>query len=1006
MFVGRDEELRELEAAIAAARARGTYVALVGEPGIGKTRLAEEAAARAAAAGFRVAWGRCWEAGGAPSLWPWIEALRELGIADGWERGAGEQFEIFDGVMRALRQAAETQPIALVLDDLHAADRSSLLLLQFVARQLRFARVCLIATYRDVEARLREDFAALLAKPAREGKALVLDRLDREEVALLAAERADLVDALYRTSEGNPLFVHELLQLVDLQGDAVAIPDGIRAVIAERVRLVGETTRAALEVASVLGREFDAAVIAELRGGCVLDDAVRAGLVAATAAGRYRFGHVRIRDVLYDEIGAERRAMLHAAVAQLLARRGADASAIAHHWFHAGVHDPQTRELAVAAAVRAADEASARLAFDDAAALLERAHANVEAGPRRIELAIALGTALIRAGRPDDGQRLCADAAREARASGAAELVARAALAYGLVYRFGRSDARMVGLLEDALAALPEADSPLRAQLLGRLAGALQPADVITVPIVAARRALEVARRTGDPETLASVLVSAGSALQDVTDAGERLPNNEELVRLAMAKGDLLLAARGQLRLVFDHLELGNVEAADASFREHEALIAEHRNPRLHWPSALYRALRADMDGRFAEADDHVAQARRLAERANDTGARVTLAIHAACTAVVRDSLAALHEAGPLLAEWGYHPGIAQMLAALVACRLGRLDEARARATWDATPNWAIQASAGTCIAEVAACVKPEPQIFADLAPYAARGRTGVWSMTAIVSLGPIARPLAALAAALGRWDEAEQLARQALDAALREGHVPILARTRFEWGSALLRRGRPEGKQLVDEAHATAEQLGMTGLVAACRGIAAPVIAVAPPRGETAPVLAIERDGDTWVCSLADERVRVRDSRGMQMIAELVARTGDDVHVLDLSGAGSVDTGDAGEVLDRTALERYKRRIAELGAELAEAEDDHDLGRSERLREELEALEDEVARAVGLGGRTRRAGSAVERARSNVQRRIKSAIQQVEKLSPALGIHLARSVRTGAFCSYVPRPG
>lgn len=959
MFVGRDEELRDLGAAF--AKTHGSYLALAGEPGIGKTRLATEASALAEAAGYRVAWGRCWEAGGAPPLWPWIEALRVLGIVD-WER-AGDQFEMFDGVMRRLREVA---PVALVLDDLHAADKASLLLLQFVVRQLRFARVVVIGTYRDVEARLRDD--DFLPKAAREGKVFALDRLSRAEVAQLAGDRADLVDALIRSSEGNPLFVHEALQL-----GSDALPDGIRAVISERLRLVCADTRRALEAAAVMGFDGD------------IPEATRAGLVVGG-----RFSHARIRDVLYDELPAERRTALHVQGAE----RGGDPNTVAHHWFAAG--QPQR---AVDAAVRAADEASKRLAFDDAAALLERVAPYVA---DRAAHAIALGTALIRAGRHDEGQRHCVEAARGA----TPEVLARAALAYGMVYRFGKSDPQMVQLLEDALAALPAEDSALRAQLLGRLAGAMQPARVLSVPVEAARRAIEMARRIGDPGTLASVIVSAGSALQDVVDAAERVPNNLELVRLAV--GDPLLASRAYLRCAFDQMELGNVDAADQHFRDHEAEIADHRNPRLHWPAALFRAMRADMGGRFAEADDHVAEARRLAERAGDAGAKITLAMHAVTTAIVRDNLAELAAAERLLVDHAYHPGIQQVLGAQLACRLGRIDEARARIVKPTDhPDFYVQASAGTGMAEVLGVAHPDARIYEQLLPYAERARNGVWSMTAVVSLGPIARPVSLLAAALDRWDDAERLAKSALDSCLQQGHIPVLARTRFEWGSALIKRGRAEGKALVDEARATAESIGMTALAAACKGVAAPVVAapVARTSQAGAPV-TIDRDGDVWRLRWSAEQVAVRDSRGMQMLAELVTRAGDDVHVLDLSGEGGgvVDRGDAGEMLDRTAIEKYKKRIAELSGALEDAEDRNDLGRAERLREELEALEDEVSRAVGLGGRVRRASNQVERARINVQRRIKAAVAQVDKLSPKLGAHLTRSIRTGSFCSYVPR--
>ena len=1019
MFVGRNDELRELGAVIEAAKQRGSYVAVVGEPGIGKTRLGEEVSVLAAAAGLRVAWGRCWEAGGAPPFWPWIEAMRALDIAASWERAGAEQFEVFDGVTRALMQASEQQPLAIVLDDLHAADRSSLLLLAFVARQVRFMRVLLIATYRDVEARIRDDAAALLAKAAREGTTLALPRLDRAAVAQLAPADSKLVDAVYRASEGNPLFVHEVLQLVEAQGHVIAIPDGIRAVIAEHLRLVSASTRGVLDAASVIGRELDVPLLADLAGapGSALAEAERAGLVVRLDE-RWRFSHVRIRDVLYDELASERRAALHIAAAEALERRAADPSAIAHHWFAAASHDTAVADAgtrAIAAAVRAADDANRRLAFDEAATLLERAYSTERDGARRVELEIALATALIRAGRHEDGQRHCIAAARNARALDAPELVARAALAYGLIYRFGRSDPTLVALLEQALSVLPAGDSPLRAQLLGRLAGALQPAEDLEEPVAAAQRALAMARRIGDRDTLASVLVSAGSALQDVIDAALRIPNNEELLTIARANDDPLLAARAHLRLVFDQLELGNTDAADAHQHAHEELIADHRNPRLHWPIALVRAMRANMAGRFAEADDHAETARRLAERAGDEAARiVALPMHRILTAFVRDTVEGLRDADRLIGEHTYHPKLVPVIRALVAVRFGRVDDARARCPEiREAPSFHREMAGGTLIAEIvaaAATAEHRELVFSDCRDAAANGRCGVWGMTGFSMFGPIARPLGAIAAALDRWDDAERLTSVAIEIAQRTHQLPALARTRYEWGTTLLARGRTaDGRRWIDEARATAEQLGMTNLIARCTSFApatVPVSAPVPDDTAAAPSpIALDRDGDTWVVRWKSEQVRVRDSRGLQMLADLVARAGEDVHVLDLSGAGAVDSGDAGEVLDRTAIDAYKKRLAVLADQIADAEDRNDARRAELLRFEREALEDEITRAVGLGGRQRRTGGAAERARSNVQRRLKAAIVQIEKLSPQLGEHLARSVRTGSFCTYVPRP-
>ena len=183
VFVGRQRELREILAAFSDARAgRGRLVLLTGEPGIGKSRLADELAAHAQAGGATVLWGRCWEAGGAPAYWPWVQALRtyvrdrdhetlrrQLGagtsdlahlLPDARDlfpdvpephdlESEGARFRLFDAVATFLRNASDEAPLVLVLDDLHVADAPSLLMLQFVAGGIGEARVTLLGIYRD-----------------------------------------------------------------------------------------------------------------------------------------------------------------------------------------------------------------------------------------------------------------------------------------------------------------------------------------------------------------------------------------------------------------------------------------------------------------------------------------------------------------------------------------------------------------------------------------------------------------------------------------------------------------------------------------------------------------------------------------------------------------------------------------------------------------------------------------------------------------------------------------
>jgi hypothetical protein len=171
---------------------------------------------------------------------------------------------------------------------------------------------------------------------------------------------------------------------------------------------------------------------------------------------------------------------------------------------------------------------------------------------------------------------------------------------------------------------------------------------------------------------------------------------------------------------------------------------------------------------------------------------------------------------------------------------------------------------------------------------------------------------------------------------------------------------------------------------------------------------------------------VRLRDTKGLRYLATLLANPGREFHVVDLeaqvhgrmpgpltsagpSGSGGLDAradlGDAGAMLDATAKSAYKARLEDLRADLREAESHNDPARIERAKQEIDFLAAELARAVGLGGRDRRAASHADRARLNVTRAIRAAMANLARANPTLGRHLSATIRTGRYCSYNPDP-
>jgi CheY-like chemotaxis protein len=169
--------------------------------------------------------------------------------------------------------------------------------------------------------------------------------------------------------------------------------------------------------------------------------------------------------------------------------------------------------------------------------------------------------------------------------------------------------------------------------------------------------------------------------------------------------------------------------------------------------------------------------------------------------------------------------------------------------------------------------------------------------------------------------------------------------------------------------------------------------------------------EGEFWTVAFEGEAFRLRETKGLSYIAALLREPGRELHALDLLAAQPTEDeprppgSDAGPILDTQAKARYRARLEELADELREAEQWNDRERVARATEEREAIAQELAAAVGLGGRDRKAASDAERARVNVTRSIKAALERIAEHSPALGRHLEATLRTGQYCSYIPDP-
>jgi predicted ATPase len=342
----------------------------------------------------------------------------------------GARFRLFDATTSFLRSVSLTRPLLLVLDDLHAADAASLLLLQFMVAGLAEARILLLGLYRDVDPGVRDPLSETLAELRRHTVTheLPLSGLPEDDVASFVSltygqePAAHLVGALHRATGGNPLFLGEVMRLLATEdalesiSDAAVwrrtIPESVRAVIRRRLRHLSENCQLVLVLASVLGPEFDLEAleqVSEASGDVlldVLDEAARERIVADVPGqpGRLRFTHALIRDTLYDEVPPGRRVQLHRRVGDALEKLYADniephLAELAHHFYESA--RPAAAEKALAYARRAGERSLGRLAYEEAARLftvglkvldrMERPHDEI-----RCELLLALGDAQAR----------------------------------------------------------------------------------------------------------------------------------------------------------------------------------------------------------------------------------------------------------------------------------------------------------------------------------------------------------------------------------------------------------------------------------------------------------------------------------------------------------------------------------------------------------------------------------------------------------------------------------
>jgi class 3 adenylate cyclase len=681
VFVGREPELERLREAVDTALAgRGSLQLLVGEPGIGKTRAAEELATYARVSGARVYWGRSREDEGAPAYWPWVQAIRAYArdadpVALAWQLGAGAaevaqlipevaekldiepakgsdteeaRFRLFDSVTSLLLATARDRPLMIVLDDLHWADEPSLLLLRFATRELGSSGLLILGTYRDVELGRHHPLARVLGElSAVEGSA----RIPLKGLSVAAVERyiemtsgspspAGLAETVQEQTDGNPFFVGEVVRLLASEGKLTAgvspaelqIPQGVREVIGRRLDRLSEETNRALRVAAVIGREFDEEAVvrvADMSPEALMTaarEAIAERLVTERGDGRYSFAHALVRNTLYEELSPPKRAALHQRAGLAIEEIcGGDVDErlgeLAHHFLESATPHGELAK-AIDYAERAGEQDMEQLAYEDAVDVYGRALEVLElmAEPDealRCRLLLALGGAEAKSARVADARQAFEKAAESARRLDDTDSLVGSAIGIAMLSDAGRLDEKLLALLDEALDRIGPERSARRAALLSAKSAEMYWVDNDLVESTRlVDQAIEIAREVEAPESLAAALQRKIFIPSGPEAAHERLQLADEMLALGEKTGNREAVLRAHGYRLWQFLELADIDAVDRELATYARLADELRMPEHSWLTIALRGMRGLLDGDIDGAERLANEARYAGQRA------------------------------------------------------------------------------------------------------------------------------------------------------------------------------------------------------------------------------------------------------------------------------------------------------------------------------------------------------------------------------------------------------
>jgi class 3 adenylate cyclase/tetratricopeptide (TPR) repeat protein len=887
-LVGRAVELGRLRDAWALARSAGRRVVLVaGEPGVGKTRLVKELAAEVHGEGAMVLLGRCDDAVPAP-LRPVTELVRyavqhgaaevlaaltpqQRGVLERLVHGehtarAGsdpvvEALERHEAVEALLAGLADEVPVLVVIDDLHWADRATVLLVRHLALEPSPAGVLVVGTYRDTDLDRTHPLADTLADLRRGAgtERVLLRGLDSAATAALVAAWSgaeppeEFVVAIFEETEGNPFFVGEVLQHLAETGtlfrDAdgtwttdrsmaeLGIPAGVRETVGRRLGQLDEATNELLSVAAVAGREFDLDIVADA-GGLIesaaldaLEPALRRGLVIeGDGLGRFEFSHALVRSTLLDELVMLRRVRLHQRIGASIERLRADrlddhADGLAYHFEQASVAGEWDR--ATRYHVLAAERAES---LGDAAGVeghLVRAlelhdGSGVDDPDRELDLVVRLAWVLACSVEPARARPHIYRALRLAVRTQDPERIAMALYPTASLNDFGTDNLDLIRPVEEVLGTLPDQDSPARAMALAQLA-VLRLASTVSRAdyednLATADAALAMAERIDSPDALARALMTLADCLQSLWQPRRALKLAR---RIKSSQTSLMSSSRAAgnrwLRAAIASLQIGERDAWDRA-------VAHLRGDRAATAMAFVGAgleqqvaAVALAEGRLDDARAHAAAA---VERAPNYP-NIVLSFHAQRWAIRFEKDRIDVDVLDGVSATTPFPWI-EALAALVRAERGDLDaaaaalDAFARRNDLGIPFNSGQAPTLRALAEATGHVGDAG--FAEaLIPYVGPYRGQLFVAFGLFCDGAADRALGQVALARGHLDTAIAHLEAALALEERFRAPGLATRTRYWLARTLRERGDTADRQRAEHeltvAACTAHDLGLVGV-------------------------------------------------------------------------------------------------------------------------------------------------------------------------------------------------